>query len=156
LCFPYSRFVLYNDCMTNLSELWNQPAHPTRVPLPFYLNPVQAGFPSPAEDYVDATLDLNEFMIDRPSATYFVRVSGDSMINAGINSGDILIVDRSKTAHHGAIVVAQVDNDFTVKRLQYDNGKVNLCPENDAFKTITIADDQLVTMGVVTGVVRRL
>jgi len=142
--------------MTNISELWNHPANPTRVSLPFYLNSVQAGFPSPAEDYVDATLDLNEFMIDRPSATYFVRVSGDSMINAGINSGDILIVDRSKTAHHGAIVVAQVDNDFTVKRLQYDNGKVNLCPENDAFKPITIADDQLVTMGVVTGVVRRL
>jgi len=142
--------------MTNITKLWNHPANPTRVPLPFYLNSVQAGFPSPAEDYVDATLDLNEFLIERPSATYFVRVSGDSMINAGINSGDILIVDRSKTAHHGAIVVAQVDNDFTVKRLQYDNGKVNLCPENDAFKTITIADDQLVTMGVVTGVVRRL
>lgn len=142
--------------MKNISEQWAYSKNPKKEPLPYYLNSVQAGFPSPAEDYVDATLDLNEYLIGRPSATYFVRVAGDSMINAGINSGDILIVDRSKTAHHGAIVVAQVDNDFTVKRLQYDNGKVHLCPENDAFKTITIADDQLVTLGVVTGVVRRL
>jgi DNA polymerase V len=142
--------------MTNISEQWVHPKNPKKEPLPYYLNSVQAGFPSPAEDYVDAKLDLNEYLIGRPSATYFVRVAGDSMINSGINSDDILIVDRSKTAHHGAVVLAQVDNDFTVKRRQYDKRKVNLCPENDALKTITIADDQLVTLGDVTGVVRRL
>ena len=76
---------------------------------------VVAGFPSPAEQYVEPPLDLNELLVRRPAATYFVRVSGDSMVGAGINDGDILVVDRSLRPADGAIIVASVDGDFTVK-----------------------------------------
>jgi DNA polymerase V len=141
--------------MNNLSEIHHLSDNPTKQSIPLFLNPVQAGFPSPAEDYVEATLDLNEYLIDRPAATYFVRVAGDSMINAGINSGDILIVDRSKSPKSGEIVVAQIDNDFTVKRYHQGKDGVVLSPENEDFKAVKISDDQLITMGVVTGVVRR-
>ena len=82
--------------------------------IPFYSDPVKAGFPSPAQDYVERTLDLNELCIRHPNATFFVRVEGDSMIEAGIYDGDVLVVDRSVDAEHGDIVVAAVGNEFTV------------------------------------------
>ena len=83
------------------------------IPIPF----VSAGFPSPAEDYIDSTLDLNAHLIENPAATFFLRVSGDSMTGAGIHSGDLLLVDRSLTPKINDIVIATIHNEFTVKRL---------------------------------------
>lgn len=88
-----------------------------------------AGFPSPAQDWIDSGLDLNEFMVSHPAATYYVRVSGDSMIEAGILNGDYLIVDRAVEARHGVIVVAVLEGEMTVKRLYRQKGVIELHPE---------------------------
>ncbi|MFN2369128.1 MAG: LexA family protein, partial [Desulfurivibrionaceae bacterium] len=88
----------------------------SQVIRPLYAGGVSAGFPSPAEDYIEQHLDLNELLIRRPAATFFVRVNGDSMTGAGINHGDILIVDRSVEPAGGKIVIAVIDGEFTVKR----------------------------------------
>ncbi len=113
----------------------------TQNTLPLYLNPVSAGFPSAADDYLDYHLDLNEYLIQHPASTFFVKVKGDSMINAGIHSGDMLIVDRSLEAKHKSIVVAIINGEFTVKRLFKSNGVCKLIPENPNYPAITITDD---------------
>lgn len=128
----------------------------TKLPLPIYLTSVQAGFPSPAEDYLDRTLDLNELLITHPAATFFVRVTGDSMQNAGIFSGDILVVDRSLTASDNKIVVAVVGNEFTVKRLRIHGGKIRLVPENSAYPILEIKEESdFQVWGVVTYVIHK-
>jgi len=106
--------------------------------LPLFLESVSAGFPSPADDYLEDRLDINELLIRNPSATFFVRVIGNSMINAGIHSGDILVVDRSLEAKDGAVVIAVLDGELTVKTLRHLRGSVYLYPENDNFKPIRI------------------
>jgi DNA polymerase V len=117
---------------------------------------VPAGFPSPAQDYIERTLDLNDLCIKRPAATYFVRVEGDSMIEAGICPDDILIVDRSVTAQHGDIVIALVQGEFTVKELVM-RPQVQLLPRNKAYPPITFVEgSELELFGVVTGVVRQM
>lgn len=90
----------------------------TPTPPPLMLNRISAGFPSPATDYLDRPLDLNELCIQRPAATFFLRVEGNSMIEAGIFPDDILVVDRSLNARHGHIIIARLDQQFTVKELQ--------------------------------------
>ncbi len=124
-------------------------------PLPFYLPHVPAGFPSPADDYLESTLDLNELLIKHPVATFFVRVSGHSMVHAGIHDRDILIVDRSLPPVHGKIVVAAVDGQLTVKRLKKTkDGKVWLVPENNDFPAIEVKPEQdIYIWGVVTNVI---
>lgn len=112
----------------------------TKLKLPFYISRVNAGFPSPAEDYIEKFLDLNEHLIEKPAATFFVKVNGDSMKEIGIRSGDLLIIDRSKTARNNSIVLAVVNGEFTVKRLIKRNGKILLKPENPEFKSIEIVD----------------
>lgn len=96
-------------------------------PLPFYQALVPAGFPSPADDYIEAALDLNEHLIKNPAATFFVRVKGDSMIHASIYDNDILIVDRSLTSRNGNIMIAPLNGDFTVRYLQKREDHVFLC-----------------------------
>lgn len=93
------------------------PPTPDSLELPFFLSPVACGFPSPAQDYIEQTIDLNKLCVEHPTATFYVRASGHSMVNAGINDGDLLIVDRAIKASHGAIVLACLDGDFTVKKL---------------------------------------
>ena len=100
---------------------------------------VSAGFPSPAQDYVEQTLDLNELCIKRPAATFFVRVEGDSMIDAGIHPDDILVVDRSVQAEHGDIVIAGIHGELTVKELQLRQC-VKLLPRNRAYEPIHIPE----------------
>ncbi|GAB2912825.1 translesion error-prone DNA polymerase V autoproteolytic subunit [Rheinheimera gaetbuli] len=125
-------------------------------PIPFYSDPVKAGFPSPAQDYVERTLDLNELCIRHPNATFFVRVEGDSMIEAGIYDGDVLVVDRSIDAEHGDIVVAAIGSEFTVKEL-CTHPKFLLLPRNPAYQPIKLRDgDELNIFGVVTNIVRQL
>ena len=129
---------------------------PARLRIPFFLERIRAGFPSPAQDYVEKTLDLNELCIQHPAATFFVRVQGDSMIDAGILCGDVLVVDRSLKAKHDDIVVASVDGEFTVKRLA-TRPRIALIPANKAYKSIEFVEgDQLEIFGVVTSIVRSL
>lgn len=127
------------------------------LPLPFFTANVSAGFPSPADDYVETQLDLNELIIKHPSATFFVKVNGNSMQEAGIFSGDILVVDRSISPSHGKIVVAVLDGEFTVKRLWIEKGgRILLTPENAAYKPIEIKPgSQFQVWGVVTYVIHK-
>lgn len=123
-------------------------------PIPLFLERISAGFPSPAQDFVEKTLDLNELCVQHPAATFFVRVSGDSMIEAGIFPGDILVVDRSLRAGHGDIVIAVVDGEFTVKQLALQPTPM-LLPRNSAYAPITLGNDsELEIFGVVTRSIR--
>lgn len=129
----------------------------TRVVRPLLGSDIPAGFPSPAQDYIEDRLDLNEFLIKHPSATYFVRVDGYSMIEAGIFPDDILIVDRSLEAIHKKVIIAVLNGELTVKRLIIKDGIYYLKPDNPEFDTIEItADDQFSVWGVVTFVVHKL
>ena len=122
---------------------------------PLFQSLVSAGFPQTADDLVESPLDLNEYIVKHPSATYFVRVKGDSMINAGIYPGDILVVDRSITPYDGAIIIAALDGDFTVKRYIVSFGRSILRPENPAYKDININEEQQFEVwGVVTHSIR--
>lgn len=125
--------------------------------IPLYLSKVSAGFPSPAEDQIEQYLDLNQHLIEHPAATFMVRAQGDSMIGAGIHSGDILVVDRSKEPAHGKVVVVALDGELTVKRLVYQGNGVELHAENPAYKPIVLKSlQQLVVWGVVTSVIHQL
>ena len=122
--------------------------------IPLYASRVRAGFPSPADDYIERHLDLNKHLIKHPAATFFVTASGDSMTGAGIASGDMLVVDRSLEATHGAIVIAAINGELTVKRLSRSAGRVQLLPENTQYKPIEITqEEELVIWGVVTYVI---
>ncbi len=110
----------------------------TKKDLPLFLSQVRAGFPSPAEDFLDKRLDLNEFLVKHPASTFFVKVKGDSMIKAGIHSGDMLIVDRSLEPKDKRIVVAVVNGEFTVKRVRKTRDKLFLISENDNYQPIEI------------------
>lgn len=125
--------------------------------LPLYQNTVSAGFPSPAEDDIEDRLDLNELLIKHPAATFFLRVSGNSMIKAGIHDHDIVIVDRSLEPAHGKIVIASINGELTVKRLWIEGKKVQLVAENDAYKPIEITgEEDFRIWGVVTNVIHGL
>src|SRR5690554_1766642 len=125
--------------------------------IPLYIERVSAGFPSPAQDYIEQTLDLNELCISHPAATFFVRVEGESMTGAGIFPNDILVVDRSLEAKHGDIVIASLDNEMTVKKLHLNTLPIVLMPCNPKYRPLIISEDvQLEIFGVVTNVVRSL
>jgi len=118
---------------------------------------VVAGFPSPAEQYLEPPLDLNELLVKRPAATYFVRVEGDSMIGKGIYDGDLLVVDRSLDPRDGDVVIANVDGEFTVKTLRKKGGRVGLQPANDKYPTIVLKGaSELKVFGKVTTVIHKL
>ncbi|MEB6408512.1 translesion error-prone DNA polymerase V autoproteolytic subunit [Enterobacter vonholyi] len=122
--------------------------------LPLFSDLVQCGFPSPAADYVEQRIDLNELLVAHPSSTYFVKAAGDSMIEAGISDGDLLVVDSSRTAEHGDIVIAAVEGEFTAKRLQL-RPTVQLIPMNSAYSPIVVgSEDTLDVFGVVTFIVK--
>jgi len=128
----------------------------SRLKIPLYSSTVAAGYPSPAEDHVEDTLDLNEYMVQRPNSTFMLRVEGESMKNAGIMPNDILVVDRSLTASHKKIVIAAIDGELTVKRLYHRGGLVKLLPENPAYPEIELESEaDLVIWGVVIGSFRR-
>ncbi|WP_454780702.1 LexA family protein [Legionella sp. WA2022007384] len=119
--------------------------------LPLFASKIQAGFPSPADDYIEGYLDLNTKFIKHPSATFVLQATGDSMIDAGIFSGDWLLVDRSIEPADGRIVIAAVNGELTVKRLSKKSGKVQLLPANPKFKPIEITEgNEMVIWGVVT------
>lgn len=117
---------------------------------------VVAGFPSPAEQYVEPPLDLNEYLVKRPAATYFVRVEGDSMVGEGIRPGDLLVVDRSIAPANGDVIIASVDGNYTVKTYRRDDKGVHLVPANPAYPVITLNPGQeLDYFGKVTAFIHR-
>jgi DNA polymerase V len=125
-----------------------------RIMLPAVFEPVPAGFPSPAADYVEKRLDLNEHLIRHPEATFYVRVCGDSMAGAGICSGDLLVVDRAVGSPDNRIVIAVLDGEMTVKRFCRRKGKVYLSPENPEYPDIEVSEyASFEVWGVVTHVI---
>ena len=125
--------------------------------LPIFAAKISAGFPSPADDYMEGKLDLNKYLIKHPAASFFIRVIGNSMINAGIFDGDLLIVDRSLEALSGKIVIAVIDGDLTVKRLLKKQDKIYLAAENPNYSDIEIKDESsLHIWGVATNVIHKL
>lgn len=158
---PHSRvkavkhFLLHQ--MTSNVESFIMPAEQARVnPITLFSHKVPAGFPSPADDHAEKRLDLNEYLIDQSESTFFVRIKGDSMIDAGILDNDIVIVDRSKSAAINDIVLASIDGEFTVKVLAKNSEGPYLMPANKEYKPIHIkSDSEFEIWGVVTGSVRK-
>jgi len=139
--------------MADCSQACKGPA----LQLPLFLTGVQAGFPSPADDYIEKRLDLNELVIQHPTATFFVRVVGDSMNGANMHSGDILVVDRSIEPSNGRVIVAVINGEFTVKRMTVKEQKIILIPENPAYPSIPITPEcDFQVWGVVTYVIHKL
>lgn len=121
-----------------------------------YESRVQAGFPSPAEDYIEKKLDLNELCVAHPAATFYIRVQGESMVDANIHSGDIVVVDRALQPASGKIVLAVLDNEFTIKRLLKKNNKWILQPENKNYKAIEInKNSEFEVWGIVTFIIHQ-
>jgi len=129
-------------------------SQPPAVRLPLSTERCAAGFPSPAQDYLEAELDLNEYCIRRPGATFFVRAIGDSMTDIGLNSGDLMVVDKAERAQHGDIVIAEVDGEFTVKRLLL-TPRPALQAMNPAYPTLYPDPEQLEIFGVVMAFVHK-
>ena len=152
---PLSKVVRIPETMIeNVRAFVERGAH---MGLPLYACGVSAGFPSPADDFMEGRLDLHEHLVKNPAATFFARATGNSMINAGIHDGDMLVVDRSISPKHGKIVVAAVNGDLTVKRYINQNGKQYLAPENPEFSPILIGEGEEVHVwGVVTNVIHKV
>ena len=127
----------------------------TALDLPFVESGISAGFPSPALDFIDLKIDLNKHLIKHPSATFYGRVKGSSLKNAGISDGDLLIIDRSLEPVHGKIAVCYIDGEFTAKRIKITNGEVWLMPENEAYQPIKVEKENTFTFwGIVTHVIK--
>ena len=130
---------------------------PLYCSLPLFSGKVSAGFPSPADDYIEKSLDLNELLIQKPAATFFVRAEGDSMLGAGIHPNDILVVDRSIEPVSGKVVICAINGELTVKRIRKSNGLMVLGAENPLYADIVITSGmEVVIWGVVTNVIHAL
>ncbi len=143
--------------MVNLTLI--QPAHPEPEPCarPLYGYRIPAGFPSPADDFLEETLDANQLLVTNKTATYYVRITGQSMRDAFVRDGDVAVVDCSKTAQPGQIVIAVLDGEMLVKRLQYGpQGQPELHPANPKFPVIRVKPEQdFLIWGVVTWTLHR-
>lgn len=129
----------------------------SQLNIPLFNGKVSAGFPSPADDYIEKTLDLNELLIQKPAATFFVRAEGESMLGAGIHPNDILVVDRSLDPVVGKIVICALNGELTVKRLKSIGKEIVLGAENPAYADIIVQEYvELVIWGVVTNVIHSL
>jgi DNA polymerase V len=138
----------YESRSANYAELNSTTA------FPLFATKVAAGFPSPADDHIEASLDLNQHLVKHPAATFFVRVEGESMLGAGIYPNDILVVDRSLKPANGKVVIAVVNGELTVKRLKVGKGTLTLLAENIQYPSIEITEDMNFSIwGVVTNVI---
>lgn len=125
--------------------------------IPYTHQGISCGFPSPAEDLGEDTIDLNQLLIKNPATTFFAKVQGDSMKDAGINEGDMVIVDRSLTPSHHKIAVCFIDGEFTIKRVDFKKGKLLLIAENKEYDPIIITEDNdFIIWGIVTNVIKKL
>jgi DNA polymerase V len=124
--------------------------------IPLFESRIPAGFPSPADDYMELKLDLNKYLIKHPAATFYARVKGNSMLDAGIHDGDMLIVDRALEPREKDVVVCILDGEFTVKRVGFRNGDLYLLPANDAYKPIRVSRENTFQIwGVVAYVIHK-
>ena len=128
----------------------------TFTEVPLFEGSVPAGFPSPAEDYIDMDLDLQSYLVSNPSSTFCIKVSGDSMKDAGIKDGDVMIVDRSLEVKNRSILLAVIDGEFTIKRINVNDKELYLMPENDSFIPIKIIEEMdFLVWGVVTYIIHK-
>lgn len=119
-------------------------------------SPVHAGFPSPAENIIENKLDLNKLLVKNPSSTFFAKVSGESMIDDGVEDGDILVIDKSVSPYDGAIAVCYLDGEFTLKRVRFMDGFILLVPSNPKFKSIRVdKDNEFLVWGVVRYIIKK-
>ena len=138
----------------NISDIFSADTE-TELNLPFVDSGISAGFPSPALDFIDWSIDLNKHLIKHPSATFYGRVKGDSLKNAGIENGDLLIIDRSLEPTNGKIAVCYIDGEFTAKRIQINKDEILLIPENENYQTLKVtADNNFLIWGIVTHVIK--
>ena len=127
----------------------------SHLPLPYADGGIQAGFPSPADNYIPETIDLNKELVRHPAATFYGRVSGDSMIEEGIEPGDILVIDRSIEPDSGDLAVCCIDGEFTLKRIKLEKNRVWLIPSNEMFDPILVTpENEFSVWGVVTHTIK--
>ena len=118
---------------------------------------ISAGFPSPADDFKEVRISLDKELVKNQESTFYARVSGDSMIGAGLDDGDLLVIDRSLNPENGRIVVCLIDGEFTVKRIKKDKNKIYLMPENKKYKSIELKEDnELIIWGIVQYVIKKV
>jgi len=129
----------------------------TELALPIVTEGISAGFPSPALDFVNLTIDLNKHLVKHPSATFYGRVKGVSMKNAGIDNGDLLVIDKSLEPTNGKIAVCYIDGEFTLKRIKISTKEIWLIPENEEYSPLKVTEDNnFLIWGIVTHVIKDL
>ena len=139
----------------NESLQFFSPDNTANTPIPLSSNTVAAGFPSPADDFKETRISLDKTLVKNPDATFFARVSGDSMVGAGLDDGDLLVIDRSLEANNGKIAICFIDGEFTVKRLKIKGDSIVLMPENVNYKPIEVkGESELIIWGLVTYVIK--
>ena len=147
----------FDSFNTHVSSLYFPDKNPSTLSIPLFTDKVAAGFPSPADDYIEKTLDLNDLLVQKPAATFFVRAEGESMLGAGIHPNDILVVDRSIEAVPGKIIICALNGELTVKRLKSIGNEIVLGAENPAYQDIIVQEAiDVVIWGVVTNVIHSL
>ena len=147
-----------------LRQLYNTPtltfynaAVTTSLELPYVVEGISAGFPSPADDFLDINIDLNKHLIKNPSTTFYGKVRGNSMIDAGIHDGDLLIIDKSLEPQNNKIAVCFIDGAFTVKRIKIEKNIIWLVAENKDYKPIKVTkDNDFIVWGIVINVIKYL
>ncbi len=118
---------------------------------------ISAGFPSPADDFKEIRISLDKELVKNKEATFYARVSGDSMVGAGLDNNDLIVIDRSLNPENGKIAICQIDGDFTVKRIKKEKNKLYLIPENKKYKPIELKEEnELIIWGIVTYVIKSL
>ena len=146
---------MHPKLLTNTLDFFT-PSITTRVELPFYDVGIQAWFPSPADDFIELSIDINKEYIKNRDFTFFAKVKGHSMKNVGIFDGDLLIIDKSIEPQDNKIAICQVDGDFTVKRIKIDNDTVWLIAENEAYDPIKVtSDNELMIWGIVVASIKK-
>lgn len=134
-----------------------RPDFESKIRIPYIKDGVSAGFPSPAADFMETNIDLNKELSENPLATFYIRVKGNSMIDAGINDKDVLVVDRSLEPQNNKIAICFVDGEFTVKRIRIEKDCLYLMPENSSYQPIKVTEEnQLIIWGIVTYVIKAL
>jgi len=134
-----------------------QPDFESEIKIPFMTESVSAGFPSPAADFMENNIDLNKELSENPIATFYIKVKGNSMIDAGINDKDVLVVDRSLEPQNNKIAICFIDGEFTVKRIQLEKECLYLMPENENYPPIKVTEEnELIIWGIVTYVIKKV
>jgi DNA polymerase V len=133
------------------------PDFESELKIPFIPDGVSAGFPSPAADFMETNIDLNAALSENPLATFYIRVNGNSMIDAGINDKDVLVVDRSLEPQNNKIAICFIDGEFTVKRIKLETDCLYLMPENSNYQPIKVTEEnELIIWGIVTYVIKKV